>query len=511
MPSYFKKFLLSFLASLVVFLSVAPNFLVANACVTNFECAKDPNASGCIPNPNTGTGQQRSICSTAVTTGVSNAVGNALNGNPSTWYNQGPLDFYQKVFDKSNPSEIFGERYTYAQVSWITYSLVAVILGGDIGDTVKNFQQNGSQAPTSYLQENQKVGGVFGGMMNAISQFYISPPASGTYWLAQEVNKFKIVKTAYAAPTNGFGFSSLQVFLPLWTASRNFAYTIMILITLMLAFAIMFRVKLNPQTAITVQNAIPKIAVTLVLITFSYAIVGFVIDLMYLVFGILTYGISQFGGLQIIPNLNAADLFNKFVNGSLWSEIASWQTIGTTAGSIIVGIYAIIQSGFVLLIPILGILIAIIMFFAKAFIMLAQTYISLVINIVFAPIILLAEAIPFVKLSAMGWLKSVIADVLVFLAVGVLFLAYNLLDGTLANAGGVTVWGAPYMGNNLNIIRFLLWVGLWSMIPNIRKVVYEALEKRAAATEVPRGITEHVSNIGGAIQKEFGVGGRWHK
>ena len=51
---------------------------------------------------------------------------------PSTLYNQGFTDWYAKVYgDESPPSEIFGERYTAAQVQWILYSLVSVPLNFD--------------------------------------------------------------------------------------------------------------------------------------------------------------------------------------------------------------------------------------------------------------------------------------------------------------------------------------------------------------------------------------------
>ena len=48
------------------------------------------------------------------------------------WYNQSFEEWSAKVFDDSNPQEIFGERYTYAQVTWIMHSLQAFALGDDL-------------------------------------------------------------------------------------------------------------------------------------------------------------------------------------------------------------------------------------------------------------------------------------------------------------------------------------------------------------------------------------------
>src|SRR3989344_3731645 len=42
------------------------------------------------------------------------------------WYNQSFGQFYSKVYDPDTPStEIFGERYTSAQVDWIIYTILS--------------------------------------------------------------------------------------------------------------------------------------------------------------------------------------------------------------------------------------------------------------------------------------------------------------------------------------------------------------------------------------------------
>ena len=73
----FKKLLLGFLASIVLLVSIVPYFSTAHA---------------------------------------------------QTWYNQPFIEWNEKVFNEDNPEEIFGERYTYAQVEWIIYSLVAFLM-----------------------------------------------------------------------------------------------------------------------------------------------------------------------------------------------------------------------------------------------------------------------------------------------------------------------------------------------------------------------------------------------
>ena len=46
------------------------------------------------------------------------------NGDENPWYNQHPFNWFLKVYDTSNPTEIFGERYTAAQVDWIVWSIL---------------------------------------------------------------------------------------------------------------------------------------------------------------------------------------------------------------------------------------------------------------------------------------------------------------------------------------------------------------------------------------------------
>ena len=62
----------------------------------------------------------------------------------------------------------------------------------------------------------------------------------------------------------------------------------------------MFRVKINPQTVVSLQTMIPKLIITMLLVTFSFAIAGFVIDLVYV---IIVAFIGMLGLNQLTTNL----------------------------------------------------------------------------------------------------------------------------------------------------------------------------------------------------------------
>ena len=64
----------------------------------------------------------------------------------------------------------------------------------------------------------------------------------------------------------------------LWSISRNIAYLFLVVVMIVIGFMIMFRKSLPGQVVVSFGNAIPKVVVTLVLITFSFAIVGLMLD-----------------------------------------------------------------------------------------------------------------------------------------------------------------------------------------------------------------------------------------
>src|SRR5690606_25281628 len=81
----------------------------------------------------------------------------------------------------------------------------------------------------------------------------------------------------------GLGFSSLDPILDTWKAFRNVAYLFYVIMFLVIGFMIMFRQKISSQAVVTAQQALPKIIISLIAVTFSYALAGLMIDAMYLI------------------------------------------------------------------------------------------------------------------------------------------------------------------------------------------------------------------------------------
>lgn len=129
-------------------------------------------------------------------------------------------------------------------------------------------------------------GGAIGIISNSISYLFMPPVRLSDY--TQYIGRnFGIVKPAYAESIGLQGLSPLR---ELWIAFRNIVYLIYILIFIIIGMAIMLRIKIDPRTVMSIQNQIPKIIISMLLVTFSFAIGGFLIDLMY-VGTYLTYGV----------------------------------------------------------------------------------------------------------------------------------------------------------------------------------------------------------------------------
>lgn len=117
------------------------------------------------------------------------------------------------------------------------------------------------------------LGGVLGKTNEMIATLF-TPPASGIQYIANTWDNI-LGKPAYA---QGFGFKGLEFLLPLWKGTRNLVYVLSSIIFVVIGLMIILRVKISPQAVVTVQSAIPAVITTLILVTFSYAIAGLMID-----------------------------------------------------------------------------------------------------------------------------------------------------------------------------------------------------------------------------------------
>jgi len=294
-----------------------------------------------------------------------------------------------------------------------------------------------------------------------VATAYANPPASGKQYLAYLQEKMDIIQPAYAQESAGF--RAMEKVLPVWTAFRNISYVFFALILVLIGFAIMFRVKISPQAVITIQSALPKIVVALILITFSYAIVGLLIDLMYVLTHLM---ISIFASIPLIGDWKVQNLYD------LVNEIPFMQTgispnqkaiISAFFSFLIVPIFAFF---FLLTMGPIGWLIAVItiIFILFTFLRCAWTLLKafamIVIHLVFAPFEILMGTLPGSN-AISNWFKNVLANIAVLPTMVAMF----FLSSYLIFAGISGVVSDPVEFLRLIITGWLPGIGgIWASL-----------------------------------------------
>lgn len=154
---------------------------------------------------------------------------------------------------------------------------------------------------------------LFGYISSLIALPYSYPPASGVYWVYSGLQNANFIPKTYAY--EGIGLAAIMPLMSIWRVFRDVSYMLLVLVLIGIGFMIMFRTKINPQTVISVENSLPKIVIALILITFSFPIAGFLIDMMYvliiLVIQILSPQILQIKDIGIN---NQQELVAQYLN-----------------------------------------------------------------------------------------------------------------------------------------------------------------------------------------------------
>lgn len=385
------------------------------------------------------------------------------------------------------------------------------------------------------------------GLQNIAVATYTHPPAS-TYAFVQDIGGTLGFMPKVQA--QGIGFSGLSALLPLWKAFRNIAYALLAVILIIVGFMVMFRKKIDPKTVVTVQNAIPRIVIALLLVTFSYAIVGIFIDVMYLMIilsisvmntasngalgaavslintggmcfaadpGGIPIGIQTGGGNASVSEVSSLlisggpgrllgfffgsglgafnDIGNAITGGnSTVQNIATF--VGPLFGFLIGGgrgaIAGTLLSGPVLLAIVL--IIVLLFGYIRLLFMLIDAYINILISLLTAPFQLMMEAIP--GTNAFGsWSRNLIAKLLTFpVTVMLLIVAAILTSGTGAN----TIWAPPLLasgGGSYGMAGFI-GLGFLLVIPNVVGAIQKVMK---AEPIIPGGVGAVVGPLGQGV------------
>ncbi len=284
--------------------------------------------------------------------------------------------------------------------------------------------------------------GVLGIQKEFIATFYNNQLSSKEY-IADILDNIGIpqISSAYA---QGTGYQAMTPFLDFWKVFRNLAYSLYIIMFVVVGIMIMLRTKVNAQTIISIQTALPNLLITLILITFSYAIVGFMIDLMYFLIYFIVYLISSVGIIE------APKMITRLMSYSAWSVVFEGRNsiisaVSSSIGSVLwnlgsggIGVAGAILSMVSPMYLIVAVAFAIAML--KLMLALVQSYVMLIVQTITAPLQILMNAMPGSKAFS-GWLKKTASYLIPFPVAAGMFifsaiLVGNPTDKTLLNGFG---------------------------------------------------------------------------
>lgn len=365
-------------------------------------------------------------------------------------------------------------------------------------------------------------GGLIGITGNMIATLY-TPPASSSDYVAYVSSEFGLVKKAHAQV--GLGYTGLKPLLEIWKTFRNLTYLLFVLIFALIGFAIMLRVKIDPRTVMTIENQVPKMIVGIILVTFSFAIAGFLIDLMY----IAIYGIfNTFTDPSLVAKSRTAKYIDDVIQaqktfngenpfGILEKLLNTFKIITGSAGGVkdivqslfaagtsldlgakdsfsipvLTGIWKILNfnakealggvlgwlAGTLALLIIAG---AILWAMFRLWFQLIMAYVSILIDVVLAPFWIVAGLVPDSPIGFGPWLRDIIGNLAAFpVAIGMFLMARVFFD-VFADPTITDPFIAPLIGNplrnDLAPIGSLIALGIIWMTPQVVNMTKELIK-----------------------------------
>ncbi len=284
-----------------------------------------------------------------------------------------------------------------------------------------------------------------------IGQMYATKPASLSMYIAYTLDKSHILPNAYA---QGFGFSSLLPLLNIWQLSRNIAYIFMAIAILTVGFMIMFRTKIGGQNVVSAQQAIPNIIVTLLAITFSYAIASFLVEMMFVSMNFIIAIFSP-GDYDKLLSMNFLSIMSN-VLGSNSESMNSILDVTTTFFESLIGQNALsgglggVSGVLVALIFAVAVLFMVLRLFAR----LLQAYFTLLVSIAFSPLLLMRGVLPGQNVF-IPWIKTLIGNLAAFPTTLIIIIFYLKMSHSFAVGGGFIppfLIGSSGIGNTASFV-----------------------------------------------------------
>ncbi len=356
---------------------------------------------------------------------------------------------------------------------------------------------NYTQLNSSTTSDNTNYTGGYGALgdiSSLMGTMYSTPPASGVGYFAYLGKNAGFINPTYAASSSTdlnsgpvYGFSFLSPIESLWAFTRDLAYILLIIIIIFTGLMIIIGGKIGGQVPITFMSALPNIIAAIILIEFSYAIGGFMIDFMNVLLGFVYYAFTNspmastlgsgsfysafssrafvfnvFGHIMNVSGLqnlgstvtNQLNLKNYGILGHLVNAVAGFAGNSSGGDSLIIFIISVILLFTAL----------------RIFISLVGAYISLVFLPVAAPFMFLFGAFPGQTKTIWSFFSGMLKAILTFVLVYVMFLIiYYLTHGNSGSAVQFGTGNLPILGidNIGSVVGAILAIGLFVLIPKL--------------------------------------------
>jgi hypothetical protein len=221
-------------------------------------------------------------------------------------------------------------------------------------------------------------------------------PVNMAYFLNRKVEGVPFFGRTLAAVTLNnpeYGGPFLGLIYDLWAFVRNIAFGLMAVIMMVLGIMIIMKKQVGPQASVTVQMALPRVVIAMILITFSYVIGAAGASLAYNLRGSVPLNLTGGTSITQTPENNTWGTAGV-ISGM---EVASMAYMG--AGVVLTGIVAILS---LLLLVLLLIVI----------IKMLSVYLKILFSVMTAPLIFAIGAIPGQDETTVNWFKTFAAHVI---------------------------------------------------------------------------------------------------
>lgn len=184
-----------------------------------------------------------------------------------------------------NPEQLLNYEYNKKYIN-NTLGLLSIMHLSTCIVIGEKCQPENTHASLSTPQDDSSLGpfykdGLLGVANNLLASAYAYPPASLSYSYYQSFSQLFSAPQAHAA-SGGLGLTALSAFAFFWSLNRNITYCFIIICLSIIGLMTIFRHKIETNFVIQLDKVILRTVLVIVMITFSYAIAGLLIDLMYL-------------------------------------------------------------------------------------------------------------------------------------------------------------------------------------------------------------------------------------